>query len=157
VDETLRIADLAADNGLQLIFEFHGDSLTNTTNYALEFEKKVEHPAVSFSWQPPRAVTQQECEQLLTAMLPLLSMIHVFQWDMGSSLEGGYTRKRFIEERIGWVRHPLKQGIERWKSYLEIANTTGKDHWALLEFTKDDSTEQLYEDANTLKELISSV
>ena len=157
VRETLRIADLAAAEGLQLIFEFHGDSLTNTTEYTLEFAAKVAHPAITFSWQPPHAVTQQECEGSLTAMLPLLSTIHVFHWDMGSYLERGYTRERFMEERIHWERHPLREGSQRWKSYLRIANTTGKDHWALLEFSRDDSKEHLIEDAKCLRNLIGSI
>lgn len=157
VSETLRIADMAAARGLQLVFEFHGDSLTNTTENALIFAKKVEHPAVTFSWQPPHAVSQRESEESLTAMLPLLNTVHVFQWDMGSYLDDGYTRERFMEERIEWVRHPLKQGMERWGSYLKIANTTGRDHWALLEFSKGDSREHLIEDAKTLKQLINMI
>ena len=157
VCETLRIADLAGEQGLQLVFEFHGDSLTNTTENALRFAKKVEHPAVTFSWQPPHAVTQRECEESLTAMLPLLNTIHVFQWDMGTHAEEGYTRERYMEERIEWVRHPLSHGLERWRSYLKIADTTGRDHWALLEFSQGDSKVQLIEDAKILLEMLGQI
>lgn len=157
INETLRIADLAAENGLKLIFEFHGDSLTNTTENAIKFSKRVAHQAVSFSWQPPHAVTQTECEQSLTALLPLLNTLHVFHWDMGDYPGRGYTRERFIEERVHWVRHPLREGTRRWQSYFEIAGATGKDHWALLEFVKDESKQQLKEDAATLKELIGMI
>jgi sugar phosphate isomerase/epimerase len=154
VRDTLRIADMAAGKGIILIFEFHAHSLTNTAEFAMEFSRKVEHPAVTFSWQPIQAFSQEECKRSLSKML--LSTLHVFHWDMGPYPDRGYTRERFIEEGISWFRHPLEQAVERWRSYLELANTTRKDHWAFLEFTKDDSTDQLLEDAKTLKSLIGA-
>ena len=90
-------------------------------------------------------------------MLPLLNTVHVFQWDMGNYVDTGYTRERFMAERIDWVRHPLKHGIDRWLSYLKVASKTGRDHWALIEFSKGDTREQLIEDSKTLLELIGSI
>ena len=157
VSDTLRIADLAAEKEKTLIFEFHSNSLTNTTEYALQFAKQVEHPAVTFSWQPIHTHTQEECERSLSDMLPLLNTVHVFHWNMGLYSNNGYTKEQFVKEGLKWVRHPLCNGSDRWYSYLRIANTTEKKHWALLEFTKDDSNEQLLKDAQTLKSLIEKI
>lgn len=155
VNDTLRIADMAAEKEMTLIFEFHSNSLTNTTDYTLLFANQVEHPAVTFSWQPIHTNTQEECENSLSKILPLLNTVHVFHWDMGPYSDLGYTSEQFINEGLHWIRHPLSRGIDRWRKYFEIANNTGRNHWALLEFTKDDSMKQLYQDATTLKTLLS--
>ena len=97
----------------------------------------------NFSWQPPHAVSQRECEASLTAKHPLLNTIHVSHWGMGGFADDGKTRERFMKERIVCARHPLSHGFERWKSYLRIANTTGRDHWALLKFSKGGRKNQL--------------
>jgi sugar phosphate isomerase/epimerase len=157
VSDTLRIADMAAEKEKTLIFEFHSNTLTNTTDYALQFAIQVKHPAVTFSWQPIHTKTQEECENSLSKILPLLNTLHVFHWDMGPYSDRGYTKAQFIQEGLRWIRHPLNKGSDRWRSYLKIANTSTRTHWALLEFTKGDSSEQLCRDAETLRSLLGEI
>jgi 3-dehydroshikimate dehydratase len=150
VVDTLRIADLAGSSGIGLSFEFHGNTLTNTADFALRFAEQVQHPAVAFSWQPPHGVTPEAGNHSLEKMLPLLSTLHVFHWDMGPYAAKGYTPEQFQKEGLHWNRKPLEEGSNRWLNYLQTAARSGRDHWALLEFARDNSIEQHIKDARIL-------
>jgi len=150
VEDTLRIAEMASGADINLVFEFHVRSLTNNAEYAIAFARQIEHPRISFSWQPLQALSLEYCEESLTKMLPLLSTIHVFHWDIGPYSERGYDRERFMSEKLMWYRHPLENGFNRWKRYFELIAATGRDHWAFLEFTRFDCPKQVHADAKTL-------
>jgi hypothetical protein len=70
----------------------------------------------------------------LRDILPLVRQVHVFHW---------------------WPtagdRHPLKEGEDRWRQYLEIIRTGRKPMSCLLEFVRGDSPEQFLQDAATLR------
>ncbi|MFZ2654423.1 MAG: TIM barrel protein [Victivallales bacterium] len=140
ISDAMRIADMAAKAGLTVTFEFHGGTLTDTSDNAIKFASMVEHPAVFFSWQPPHGFSTAHCLSGLEGLLPRLSTIHVFHWTLSG--EGGH------------VRHPLASGIDRWEKYVDAIRTTGLNHFALLEFVKDDSPEQVIKDAVTLRKLL---
>jgi sugar phosphate isomerase/epimerase len=140
VSDTMRIADMAARAGLMLTFEFHGGTLTNTNEGAVKFASLLEHPAVSFSWQPPQGYSTECCLAGLEALLPRLNTVHVFQWTL--TAEGVCAR------------HSLASGVDRWSKYFNLIGRTGRDHFALLEFVKDDSPEQVIEDAAALRKLL---
>ncbi len=155
ISDTMRIADMAAKAGLTVTFEFHGGSLTDNNVNAIKFASMTEHPAVLFSWQSPHGYDVGHCLSGLKGLLPRLSTIHVYHWTLGS------YEKNTVNETIrplklpeDFFRHPLSDGADRWREYFKILNTAGCDHFALLEFVKDDSPEQVIEDAGTLKELL---
>ncbi len=88
-------------------------------------------------------------------MRPRLSSLHVYHWTIGA------YEKNIVNETVrplvwpdDFNRHPLADGVDRWRSYLKEAQKTGKDHWALLEFVKDDDPKQVMEDAATLIALL---
>ena len=151
VDDTLRIADLAQQRGLSITFEFHGGTFTNSNSNAQCFVALVAHPNVFFSWQPPHGFALQHCIDGLNGLLPRLSTLHVYHWTIGS-----YKKNLFNESRRelnypeDYHRHPLKDGRDRWIAYLALARTSGRDHYALLEFVKDDAIAQAKEDAAEL-------
>jgi len=140
ISDTMRIADMAGKSGLKITFEFHGGTLTDTNDGAIKFASMVEHPAVFFSWQSPHGSSTTHCLAGLEGLLPRLSTIHVYHWTLSS--EGGH------------VRHPLASGVERWEKYVDAIRNTGHKHFALLEFVKDDSPEQVIKDAVTLRKLL---
>ncbi|MFC1452993.1 sugar phosphate isomerase/epimerase, partial [Verrucomicrobiota bacterium] len=76
----------------------------------------------------------------LASVLPHLVNLHVFHWT-------------FNEGRS--ERRPLAEGEQVWHEYLRLAASTGRDCWALIEFVREDSPEQLLEDARTLGKWIS--
>ncbi len=151
IDDTLRIADLAAKRNVALTFEFHGGTLTDRNETAVRFAAQVPHPNVFFSWQPPHGYSLEHGLEGLQGLLPRLGTLHVYHWTIGS-----YARNTFNETIRPLVfpgdfhRHPLEDGILRWQAYFAAARTTSRDHWALLEFVKGDAPEQVLADAATL-------
>lgn len=138
--DAMRIADKTAKAELTVTFEFHDNTLTDTNDGTINFASMVEHPAIFFSWQPPLGFSTAHCLAGLNALLNRLSTIHVYHGTLSD--EGGE------------VHHPLASGIYRWEKYINAIGNTGRDHFALLEFVKDDLPEQVFEDAKTLRKLI---
>ncbi len=156
VEDTFRIADLAAEQGISITFEFHGGTLTDRNETAVQFAVQVPHPNVFFSWQSPHGYTTDHCLSGLRSLLSRLSTVHVYHWTIGS------CEKNILNETIralkpaDFHRHPLADGTERWKEYLATVRTTGRDHFLLLEFVKDDSAEQVIEDARSLMLMLNN-
>ncbi len=134
VRDSHRIADWASDSGVTLAYEFHGRTLTDTYESAVRLLRDVHHENLRCYWQPPHGLDAKECLGGLREVLPWLLNVHVFHW-------GGEPRKRL----------PLSSGADRWKQYLEAIRSTGRDHYAMLEFVRDDSPKAMLEDAETLK------
>lgn len=157
VDDTNRIADLAAAQGISITFEFHGGSLTDRNETAVNFAGQVPHSNVFFSWQSPHGYTLEHCLAGLRELLPRLSTIHVYHWTIGSYEKNTLNETiRELKWPEDYFRHPLADGTERWKEYFAMVQTTGRDHFALLEFVKNDSPEQVIEDAECLRSLSNS-
>ena len=155
IDDTHRIADLAAEQGISITFEFHGGSLTDCNETALGFARQVPHPNVFFSWQSPHGYSLEHCMAGLLGLLPRLSTVHVYHWTIGSYEENTLNETiRPLKWPEDFFRHPLADGTERWKEYFAAVHTTGRDHFALLEFVKDDAPEQVIADAKYLRGLL---
>lgn len=133
IAESQRIAEMADDAGLELAYEWHGGTLTNTDDAALRLLREVNHSRVGTYWQPRG--TDREALAELRRVLPWLRNIHAFCWEGGE-------------------RRPLAEGEEKWMRYLLAAGHTNRDHWVLLEFVADDRPEQFREDARTLRRLL---
>jgi len=131
------IADMADAAGIDIAYEFHGGTLTDTNETALRLVREVNHPRVKTYWQP--ATDRSEVVRLegLRSVLPWLANIHAFYW-----------RPDFAHRCL------LREGLASWTEYLQVAATTGHDHWVMIEFVRDDSPAAFLEDAAALKELI---
>jgi 3-dehydroshikimate dehydratase len=134
------IADLADAAGIDITYEYHGGTLTDTNESALRLVREVNHPRVKTYWQP--AVNRPDADRLegLRAVLPWLSNIHAFYW------QPDFANRRLLQE-----------GLASWTEYLRLAATTGRDHWVMIEFVRDDSPAAFLEDAAALKVLIGRV
>ena len=155
VADTVRIADMAAEKGLTITFEFHGGSLTDRNENAIHFASQVPHPAVLFSWQPPHGYDIDHCLAGLSGLLPRLSTLHVYHWTIGSYEANTLNETmRPLNYPEDFFRHPLADGRARWERYLDTARKGGRDHFALLEFVKDDSPDQVIQDAAILRKLL---
>jgi 3-dehydroshikimate dehydratase len=141
IADTMRIADLCAGAGVDLVFEYHGGSLTDCNESAVAFAAAVQHPSVFFGWQPPVGISTDGGVEGLRAILPGLATIHVFNWLKGPD---GQT-----------VRRPLGEAVAEWREYFDTAAADGRDHVALLEFVKDNSVEQFLADAKVLRGLLN--
>jgi len=134
-DEARRVADLAGEAGIAIGFEFHGGTLTDTTDSACRLLEMVDHKNVGTYWQTGLDLSEEERYESLERMLPWLRNLHVFHWE-------------------GFVRKPLEEAATAWRRYFARAASTGRDHFALLEFVEDDDPKNLLRDAATLKALL---
>lgn len=127
---------LAQQAGIDVAYEFHGNTLTDTLPSTLQLLHGA--PGMKTLWQPPHDLSPAEQIAGLLAVLPWLANVHVFHWRPADR-----------------ARLPLREGAALWSVRLAIAASTGRDVAALLEFVRDDDVDQLMEDARTLRDLIA--
>ena len=137
--EARRLAQKAAAAGLVLACEYHGGTLTDTRESAVQLFADIQHPAMRAYWQAPVGASVEAGLESLCALLPWLANAHVYHWDAA-----------------GKTRLPLSEGAETWRRYLALIRSAGRDHYALLEFVRDDSPNAFLEDARCLKSWLAS-
>ena len=133
IDDLARICELSARENIAVALEFHGGTLTDSGENALQVLADVQQPNLQSLWQPRVAQTVETRLHDLELLAPYLANLHVFQWDDNRA------------------RLPLQDGENEWCKYLQHENEEG---FALLEFVRDDSSEQFLQDAKTLKNLL---
>jgi sugar phosphate isomerase/epimerase len=137
IDDLHRITAMASAAGLSISTEYHQNTLTDTIASAGELLDAVPDPHLQTLWQPPHEDSLEHCVKSLRAILPRLSNVHVFHWQ--------------IQRR---QRLPLSEGKDRWQAYLDVLRQSAARRYLLLEFVRDDSAEQFLKDAATLREWI---
>lgn len=142
-DEAHRIASLAAQNGVKVAFELHGNTLTDTDQSTIKLIEQVAHPALKSYWQPRVHDSLEANLSSIQTISPWLSNIHVFHWQV--------QRPDAILDR-----RPLREGVDRWKKYIKILEQLSENRYAMLEFVRDDSPEAFLEDAKTLREICTT-
>jgi len=157
VDETLRVADLCHTAGLKIGFEHHDGTLTSRNAGAAAFASLVEHPSVRFYWQPLKGFSPDYCLAGLAALKSRLAHVHVFHWTFGSPEANTLDPEKHEPTAETLFMHPLEEGREVWEGYLRPLAEDPAEHWALLEFAKDNSVENFRQDAATLRSLIERV
>ena len=126
-----RIAGMAADAGMDVAFEWHGGTLTDTLDSALELLQAVDCSNVGTLWQPPVGMDAENCVREIRAAAGYIRNIHVFSWR-------------------GTDRLPLCEDAKKWRACLaEIGKLPGERN-LLLEFVRNDDPAQLREDAACL-------
>lgn len=133
--DSRRIAEMAADVGLTVSYEFHRNTVADTNEATLALLADVNRANLYTYWQVQTDLSHPGNQDALQSLLPSLSHVHVFHW---------------VESE----RRLLAEGEEAWTDYVRIIRSTGRDHWLLLEFVKEDSVEALRHDAATLKSLV---
>lgn len=134
VEQSRRVADMAADEGIVVAYEYHSSTLTDTLESALDLLRQVDHPNIRTFWQPPNGMPPAESLAGLEAVAPWLSHVHCFHWWPTSQ-----------------DRHALAAGEANWRPYLEKIAALPGDRFVSIEFVKDDAPEQFLQDAATLK------
>jgi sugar phosphate isomerase/epimerase len=141
-EELNLIAGQAAAEGIIVATEYHRGTLTDTPESVDQLLEDTAASSVRTLWQPAIDYDPPTHNASLQAVLPRLLNLHVYQWRNGPH---------------GPERRPLDEGQAAWTQFFEIANTTGRDHWALLEFVRDDDPQNVVEDGRVLNELVTSV
>lgn len=135
IKDSIRIADMAERENINISYEYHGNTLTDTLQSTQRLMKGVAHGNLSSYWQPLPHHNIKNRLDGLEQILPWLGNIHVFQWLSGE-------------------RMPLEDGSKEWSQYLELINSILEIRYALIEFVKNDSEEQFLQDAKVLKQWI---
>jgi hypothetical protein len=123
----------AAEYGIDLALEFHGDTLTDTAPSALELLSTITATNVSCYWQPSVGADDDHALAELSQLAPWVSTVHVFSW--WPTIE----------------RQPLAAREALWTRALSFAETLPGVTDALLEFVPDDDPAVLAREAATLK------
>lgn len=133
--EAALIAGQAEKEGIKIAFEWHKNTLTDTNESAVDLLKHANHPNLYCLWQPTAALNmEQRCEGIRLLGDRLLNL-HTYYWPDGK-------------------REEFAPGKGEWKQYLSYV-PKDRDRYALLEFVKDNTVEQLEKDAKALIELLT--
>jgi len=132
IDDLRRICQASE---IAVACEFHGGTLCDSGQAARRVLEAVDHPRLKMLWQPANGASIEARLDDLRAVAPWLANLHVFQWGAGG----------------GGDKRGLEEGRAEWKQYLSEASEDGAARWALLEFVRGDSPQQLERDARTLR------
>lgn len=136
IDDSVRIARMAESEDIKIAFEYHMNTLTDTSVSAVNLLNQAGHPNLSCYWQPPVDLDAAAAQEGLQAISPWLSHIHVFYWPRTQE------------------RRPLSEGSAQWRSYFDLIQAVPGDRYAMLEFVLRDDPEQAVNDAMTLNRLL---
>jgi sugar phosphate isomerase/epimerase len=146
ITDALRIGDLAQKRNLRLAYEYHGGTLTDTNESALQFIEETRHPVIGTFWQPPNGQSLDYCLSGLKKIIKkkVLENVHVFHWEGGAPETGPVQRKM------------LAAGQERWHKYIEQIQNAPGDRYLCLEFAKDNESENTLADAAILQQWLTA-
>ncbi len=142
IEDSIHIAELAASANIKISYEYHNYTLTDEPESVILLMREANHPNIYFHWQPNQNRNSESAAKELHAVLPRLSAIHVFHWQIHNG---------------ELIREPLSNGSKEWLRYLRIANTKNEKIAAMIEFVKNDSEKQFLQDASTLKSWIKKI
>lgn len=134
IDDSWRIAALAAQSGITIAFEYHEETLTDTSASACRLLQEIDRANVGCYWQPPVALSFEMRMNGLRAIAPWLSNLHVFNPSRAQP-------------------EPLAEGVDEWSKYMELVRNLPSNRFCLLEFVKEDSLGQFFEDAQALRNI----
>ena len=132
VERARRICAMAGAERARVDFEFHRNTLTETSAMATLLLRQV--GAAGVYWQPRNGWLPQENLLALEAVSPWLGNVHCFHWWPTS------------RDRL-----PLRDGEADWRFYLDRLAALPGERQVSLEFVRDNSPEQFLDDAATLR------
>ncbi|HEY8702107.1 MAG TPA: TIM barrel protein [Arthrobacter sp.] len=135
VQDSRRIAEAAAERAVEIAFEYHGGTLTDTPETAVRLLEQVGRGNVRTYWQPAVGVSDQAALASLHRVLPYVSGVHCFSW---------WPR----QERL-----PLSGRKQLWQSAADILREAGRPVDMMLEFVAEDLPANVIRDAAFLNHL----
>lgn len=135
VRDTRRIADIAGGRGLDLAFEYHGGTLTDTPESTLQLLQDVGQDNVRTYWQPAVGLSDQAALASLRQVLAFVSGVHCFSWWPE-------------QERLA-----LSGRKQLWQSAADVLREAGRPVDMMLEFVAEDLAENVSRDADFLNHI----
>ena len=122
----------AEDYGVELAVEFHGGTLTDSSESARRLLEEANSDNVSAYWQPAQGLDAANAFAQLEAIAPWVSGVHVFSWWP-------------LVERL-----PLDERSDLWEKVVPFVSALPRVTDALLEFVPNDDPAILPREARTL-------
>ena len=135
VERTQEFADRAKSRNLELGFEFHNHSLTDTTVSTQNLLDAIDRSNVTTFWQTNRGVTEEAMLDSLRKLIDQVTNIHCHH---------------LVEDLNPPFEH-LEVGESLWKQIFQILESSERPHYVSIEFVKDGSEENFLKDAAALK------
>ncbi|MGW0583559.1 sugar phosphate isomerase/epimerase family protein, partial [Streptomyces sp. NPDC002920] len=133
VADTRRAAELAAEAGIGLAYEFHRNTLTDGADRTLRLLEEVDRPDVHTYWQPPLDTPDAQALAGLDRLAGQVAAVHAFSWWPATT------------------RLPLDARADLWRTAL--GRLRGRHLDVLLEFVPDNDENVLAREAGTLRAL----
>jgi sugar phosphate isomerase/epimerase len=130
-------AGQAERTGVELAFEFHGGTLTDTADGTMALLADLGGTGVRTYWQPPVRMADDEALAGLDLIVDQVSAVHVFSW---------------WPER---ERLPLDARAELWRRVFGRLRAQRRPFDALLEFVPGDDPAAVVRDAAVLRGLLA--
>ncbi len=139
--------EMAEKDGVKLALEFHANTLSDSNHATLELLNEIQHKNFYTYWQPIYWLTDSEYRMDgLRRLADRVLNMHVFHWmfSPGAGSWGESTDRR-----------PLEEAAEDWKTYFGVELAPEVQHYALMEFVRNDDPEQFLKDAAVLTGLLA--
>lgn len=141
VQETKELCDMLKGTGIDLAFEFHNNTITDTAESAVRLMNEVNRDNLYLYYQPNRhnvalgEAALSHCLKELNMVMPYLYHVHAYHFNAQNEkclLEDGYSD--FVE-------------------YIRAIHSAGKTPAVMIEFCLNDSVENFYRDAKTIQKI----
>ena len=136
VSDLVQICEKSAKVNLDVALEFHAGTLTDSIESTLALIRSVDQSNLKCHWQPDVNLDFHARRFGLVSLIPRLACVHVFNW---------------LKVEQSPIRLPLEDASAEWRRYFDDCPD---ETFGLLEFVRDDSVEQFYEDAAALRRII---
>jgi sugar phosphate isomerase/epimerase len=135
IETSREIASQAAAHGIRVAFEFHDHTCCEGGENAMRLLETVDHPNLYTYYQ---LIRPKETD-----------------WNL-DNLEKVYDRMAYIHVQANDYQRnlPLAEFRELWEEIIRRLKRRGYDGWLLFEFNRDNSVEQLEEDAALIRSFI---
>jgi sugar phosphate isomerase/epimerase len=131
IEDARRISALAEKVDVVLSFEYHQETLTDTSISACRLLQEINRENFRCYWQPPMGMDFNTCLSGLREISSWLSHVHVFH-DSAGRLD------------------PLASGEAEWTKYIQVIKAIPGNRYGLIEFVAGESAGQFLEDAQSL-------
>ena len=135
LQDARRMAAVAGERGVEIAFEYHGGTLTDTPDTTLQLLEQVDRDNVRTYWQPAVGLSDQAALASLHRVLPYVSGVHCFSW--------------WPEQE----RLPLNGRKQLWQSVADILREAGRPVDMMLEFVAEDLPANVSRDAEFLNHI----
>lgn len=147
IDEIFQALEKCSTYGIRLALEFHANTISDSNTATADLLDEIQHPNLFTYWQPIYWLSDPAyCLDGLNHFSNRVLNLHVFHWlfNPGAGSWSESTNRR-----------PLSEGSKDWATYLNVSLNPDHDHWALMEFVRNDEPRQFFEDASILKQWLA--